>query len=67
MNSIRIAGLALALSTFALVMSETPAMARGSFGSPHQWCHWYKQKAMSTGQEIWWVRWRKCIRGNYWD
>lgn len=55
---------ALALTAVA---TAAEASGRGGKGSPHQWCHWYKQQAMSTGSEQWWWRWRKCIRGWYWD
>lgn len=31
------------------------------------YCHWYRQLAMNTGEERWWAKWRRCIRGDYWD
>ncbi len=44
---------------------HAPAQARG--GSQHLagTCQYYKQKAMFTGDERWWKRWRSCMKGNY--
>jgi hypothetical protein len=39
----------------------------GDFGGNHAYCQWYKQKAMNTGDEYWWARWRRCLRGYDWD
>ncbi len=62
MKMILMAVSAAALGVLAL-QSEAQATGRGGHGQ-HQFCHWYKQKAMSTGDEYWWERWRRCIRYN---
>jgi hypothetical protein len=31
------------------------------------YCHWYWQQARTTGDEYWRDRWRRCLRGDYWD
>lgn len=59
---------ALALGAFALAALQSDAQATGRGGgggqSQHQFCHWYKQKAMSTADEYWWHRWRRCMRNH---
>lgn len=58
---------AVALGALALasLQSEAEATGRGGGGQSLQsMCFWYKQKAMSTGDESWWERWRRCIRYN---
>jgi hypothetical protein len=69
MSTIRTRALVIAAALLGLTLSMAPAEARegSSKGSPHQFCHWYKQQAMNTGEELWWWRWRECIRGRYWD
>jgi hypothetical protein len=67
MKTLGISALTLGAVALMLALSDTPAQAAGSAGSPHQFCHWFKQQAMNTGDEYWWWRWRRCIRGNYWD
>jgi hypothetical protein len=63
--------LAAAAALFALTAFDGAAEAReaSGFGSNPQmaYCHWYKQKAMNTGDEYWWWRWRQCIRGWDWN
>ena len=52
----------------ALTALESVDEARANDKSGNAaYCHWYKQLAMNTGDEQWWARWRRCIRGNYWD
>jgi hypothetical protein len=54
----------LALTVFDAGKSASTA---GDFGGNHAYCQWYKQKAMNTGDEYWWARWRRCLRGYDWD
>ena len=54
----------LALSTASGAVK--PAVAGYESGNG-AYCHWFKQKAMRTGDEYWWDRWRRCMRGNLWD
>lgn len=54
----------LALTAFA---PRTSLGAASDYGGNHAYCLWYKQKAMSTGEEYWWTRWRLCLRGYDWD
>lgn len=39
----------------------------GDWGGNAAYCQWYKQQAMNTGDEYWWDRWRRCMRGDFWD
>lgn len=59
--------LVAAAALFALTTLDgaSEASARNGFGGSSPYCHWYRQKAMNTGEEYWWGRWRQCIRG--WD
>jgi hypothetical protein len=31
------------------------------------YCLWYKLQAMKSGEEYWWDRWRRWLRGDDWD
>jgi hypothetical protein len=59
---------AVALGALALSALQSEGQATGRGGgagqSQHQLCFWYKQRAMSTGDEHWWYRWRRCIRNH---
>ena len=59
----------LAAALFAVTTFDAgnEATARGGFGSYSAYCHWYKQLAMNTGDDYWWGRWRRCMRGNDWN
>ena len=60
-----VAAMALCAMALTALQSEASATGRGGGGlSQHQFCHWYRQKAMSTGDEHWWSRWRRCIRNH---
>ena len=61
--------LVAAAALFAAVtfIGAGEANAHGGFGGGSPYCHWYKQQAMNTGDDYWWGRWRRCIRGDYWD
>jgi hypothetical protein len=57
---------AAALLALAAFESGNEAMAGVRSGNA-AYCQWYKQQAMKTGDEYWWNRWRRCMRGDFWD
>jgi hypothetical protein len=60
----------LAAAAAMLVLTSFGAANEASarnYGGNHAFCQWYKQKAMNTGDEYWWARWRRCMSGWYWD
>ena len=58
---------AAALLALTVFESRSNVSVAGDYGGNHAYCLWYKQKAMSTGDEYWWARWRRCLRGYDWD
>lgn len=66
MSKTHLAACAIAAAFLALAFSPQPAHATGGGGNSQiQFCYWYKQQAMNTGDEYWWRRWRTCIRGGW--
>jgi hypothetical protein len=63
-TTMALAALAVAVLALSVLGTEANATGRGGSNSQHQLCFWYKQKAMSTGEEYWWARWRACIRNH---
>ena len=61
--------LVAAAATLALsAASDSASQAVAGYESGNgAYCLWFKQKAMRTGDEYWWDRWRRCMRGNLWD
>jgi hypothetical protein len=60
--------LVAAAAMFALTTFDAGGQAQAGIKTGDgAYCHWYRQKAMSTGSEYWWDRWRRCVRGDYWD
>ena len=57
---------AAALLAFTAIGTVDEARAGVRSGNA-AYCHWYKQLAMNTGEERWWDKWRRCMRGDYWD
>ena len=49
--------LVFAAASFSAIANAGPAGA----SSAYQFCHYYKQKAMWTGDQYWWARWRHCL------
>jgi hypothetical protein len=62
-NAIAAAVALIGLATFDAA-SEAKA---GDESSNAAYCHWYWQQARKTGDEYWWDRWRRCLRGDDWD
>jgi hypothetical protein len=61
--------LVAAAATLALsAASDAANVAVAGYDSGNAaYCHWFKQKAMQTRDEYWWDRWRRCMRGDFWD
>lgn len=59
---------AAAVALMALTTFDAATGARaGDESTNAAYCHWYRQLAMNTGDEYWWDRWRRCLRGDDWD
>jgi hypothetical protein len=62
---------ALAVAAALLVATALPAVsAAGDHGggggaslARQAYCQEYRQRALGTGEEYWWSRWRLCMRG----
>jgi len=61
-NAIAAAVALIGLATFGAA-NEAKALD----WSDAAYCHWYLQQARKTGDEYWWDRWRRCLRGDDWD
>jgi hypothetical protein len=58
---------ATAAAMIALSMFEATEARAVDFGGNGAYCHWYMQQAWNSGDEYWWDRWRRCLRGDDWD
>jgi len=64
---IRIWVAAAALLALTVLYPAREAGAEAEAGGNAMYCHWYRQQARNTGDEYWWDRWRRCMRGDYWE
>ena len=55
-----------AMLAVAALGTASEANAADKTGN-HAYCQWFKQLAMNTGDDYWWDRWRRCMRGDFWD
>jgi hypothetical protein len=62
--ALAVAGVLFAATVLPAVSSAREGGGGGGLARAAH-CKEYKQKAMSTGEEYWWRRWRHCLKG--WD
>ena len=59
---------AAASALLALSALYTANEASAFFGDSNAaYCGWFRQQARNTGDEYWWDRWRRCMRGDFWE
>jgi hypothetical protein len=59
--------IAAAVALIGLATFGAASEAKADDWSDAAYCHWYLQQARNTGDEYWWDRWRRCLRGDDWD
>jgi len=58
---------AAALLALTALYTANEATAGFEAGGNAAYCHWFRQQARNTGDEYWWDRWRRCMRGDFWE